>query len=91
VELTHPHPLENYGIGACGARSLDAIVGGVLGEEELFDQVTEQGGVALSPKELPGIDFGDVREQIGLDVTVLSDEMLEGLQQLTIAEAAKAR
>jgi hypothetical protein len=50
---------------ARGARRLDALVGGVLGEAELEDAVGVQGGEAGRQVEPPSVDLGQDRDQLG--------------------------
>ncbi len=73
----------------CASR-LDAVVGRVLAEAELLYQILKQGGVPLPAIELAGVDLGDVREELGFELAIPPAEILQGVQQLSIADPSQA-
>ena len=86
VELTFANLLEHDGIGARGARGVDAVTGLRLREVEYLHAVAKHGRAALLEIELAVIDLCDVREQIRLVVAALCNELVESAEQLVVSD-----
>ena len=86
MELPFPNPLEHDGIGARGARSVDAVTGLRLREVEYRRAVAEHGRAALFEVELAVINLCDVREEIRLVVAALSNELVESAEQPVVSD-----
>jgi len=65
MEPARGHGLEDARKAPGGPGHRDALVGGIVGEMELAEAEGEHRGIPGGQVELPGIDLGEIGEQVG--------------------------
>jgi hypothetical protein len=68
-----------------------AIVGGVLGESEPFDEIGEHRGVGVPEVELAILDLDEVLEETGEEPALLGDETFHPREELVVGDRGNGR
>jgi hypothetical protein len=68
------------------AGRLDAVERGVLGEAQGVRAVAEQGTVPLAEVELPRVELGQVRDQLGCDFALPPSEHRDSTQEFLVGK-----